>query len=385
MNRNLKRILRRVLVSGFLVLTVAMAGCNVLPERALSGPASEVTDKGFRSRPRVRYGSYATANLGTTFLDARMGKHGYSWPFFEKNGIAYTRRGGHIDVIHLRIAIDWTAYLTAKSYRHVMEGEPGFSTKLAVDRSRNYVRISYPPGWDTLPEEDRSIIAREVAFAMGPYLAFTMVTWHEILTWYGFKCMGLPVEFASAFSWEDSYSNLLGTIVAVKALQDTEHSYNKAVEIALKEEMEKLGIQPARVARQASASVRGDWYTGGLPLFVDMKKRNFDIGLDDGYITPTLVPDVPGCEGAEPLSYPVPTLDVLHKYGFSLTVEIEPREWESRKILRTVHEDGHEKRVNPEQHFSRIMDHILRQAADKYGPEYEPEGEDCLQYVSTGE
>jgi hypothetical protein len=314
-----------------------------------------------------------------------MGAHGYTWPFFEKNGIAYTRRGGHIDVIHLRIAIDWTAYLTAKSYRHLMRGDPGFTCKLAVDRSRDYVRITYPPGWDSMSEEDRSPIARQVASAMGPYLAFTMVTWHEILTWYGFKCVGLPVEFASAFSWEDSYSNLLGTIIGARALQDTRHSYNKAVAIAIEEEMERLGIQPAHVAKQASASVRGDWYTGGLAVFVDMKKRNFDVGLDDGYITPTLVPGVAGCEGAEPLSYPVPTLDVLYKYGFSVAVEIEPHEWERGKILRTVHEDASERRVNPEQHFAKIMDHIRWEAAAMYGPEYRPEPPEERRLVYTGE
>jgi len=92
----------------------------------------------------------------------------------------------------------------------------------------------------------------------------------------------LPVEYDSAFSWEDSYSNVLGTILAVRALRDTQHTYNEAMEIVLDEEMDKLGIQPVGVARQASDAVKGKWFTGNFALFVDMKKRNFDIGLDDG-------------------------------------------------------------------------------------------------------
>jgi len=341
---------------------------------------------GFNSPPRVRYGSYAVANIGTTFLGSQMGPHDYYWPFFEKNGIAYTCRGGHIDVIHVRIAADWTAFLTAESYRHLMKSDPGFSYKLAVDRSRHYVQITYPPAWDCLAETDRSAIAHEVALAMGPYLAFTAVTWHEILTWYGYKCIGLPVEFASAFSWEDSYSNLLGARIAVQALRDSEHPYNEAVTIVMKEELEKLGIQPARVGRKASESVRGDWYTGGLPMFVDMKKRNFDIGLENGQITPTLVPDVQGCADAEPCPLPAPTLETLAEYGFSMTDGIEPHEWEKNRILRIVYDDKSGTRIDPERHFARIMHKIREEATARYGPEYNPNlGDETPQYVYGAE
>ena len=55
---------------------------------------------------------------------------------------------------------------------------------------------------------------------------------HEILTWHGFRCVGFLPEFLSAFSWEDSFSNLLGTVVASKALRDTEHPYDEAMTIA---------------------------------------------------------------------------------------------------------------------------------------------------------
>lgn len=371
----------RVCLPGAMLLMLTSAGCGLLPDKALSGPADQVVCRGFNAPPRIRYGTYPCAILGTPYLGRDVGSHGYYWPFFEKDGIAYTTRGGHIDIIHVRIAVDWTAYLTAESYKHLMRGDSHFSYKLAVDHSRNYVRISYPEGWASLPEAPRKAVARKMALAMGSYLCFTTVTWHEILTWYGYKCIGLPVEYASAFSWEDSFSNLLGTKVAVQALQDTKHSYNTAVKIAMDEELRVLGVQPARVALQAGRSVKGRWYTGDIALFVDMKKRNFDIGLDDGYVTPTLVPSVPGCAecaDAEPVSYPVPTLQTLAEYGFSVTVEIEPHEWEKNKILRVVHEN---KRINPEIHFPAIMDHMRRQAAARYGPEYDPERDQGQHYV----
>jgi hypothetical protein len=372
----------RWIFSTVLLVVPAASGCRVGPDRALAGPASHVIYRGFDHPPRVRFGSYPSSNIGTFFRGPDLGTHGYNFRFSEKNGVVYTCRGGHIDIIHARIAADWTAYLVATTYRHLMNGDRGFSCKLAVDRSRNYLTFTYPDYWDQLSRIDQMEIAREIAFAVGPYVAYTMTTWHEILTWYGFKCVGPFPEFPSAFSWEDSYSNLLGTIVAVRALQDSQHSYNDAVKIALDQEMQTLGIQPARAAARVTESVRGRWFTGNIIFAVDMKKRNFDIGLRDGHITPTLVPEVSACPDAEPLPYPVPTLEVLMKHGFSLKLEIEPREWERHKILRVVHADRSQKRIDPSAHFPIIMDHIRQEAVARYGPEYGPDSGEAWR-VST--
>ena len=355
---------------GVLSLTFVVGGCGLLDDGSNSGTADQVIYRGFSTQPRIRYGTYPCAIVGTPLVGAKMGPHSYHWSPLEKDAIGYTCLAGTVDIIHIRIAADWTAYLTATSYKHIMKGDKKFSYKLAVDRSRNYVTLSYPKGWAYLPEKTRSAIARDVALSMGPYLAFTTVTWHEILTWYGFKCIGLPVEFASAFSWEDSYSNLVGTLIAVRAMQDTKHTYNEAVTIALRDEMAKLGVQPAKVAKAASESVRGKWFTGNIAIFVDMKKRNFDIGLDDGFVTPVLVPGVSPCPDAKPVSYPVPDLSVLDEYGFSLNLEIEPHEWEKNKVLKVVNQ---KKRINPRLHFAQYLDAIRREAAARYGPEYNPD------------
>jgi hypothetical protein len=351
------------------LLLLAGAGCQVIPDKGLRGPASDVVIHGFNFKPRIRYGAYPTSILGTPWAGERLGNHRYYFGLSEKNGIAYACRAGHVDIMHVRIAADWTAYLAGESYRHIMRGDESFSYKLFVDRSRNHVHISYPENWESFSPDQKSRIARDVALAMGPYLTFTMTTWHEILTWYGFQCIGLPTEYPSAFSWEDSYSNLLGTILAGRALQDTERSYNQAMKRVLDEEMKTLGVQPARVSKQVSESVYGTWYKGRVSMFVDLRRRNFDIGLDDGFITPLLLPNAPGCDGAEPISYPVPTLDSLAKYGFAATIEIEPHEWEKNKILRIVYPDKKGKRILPAQHFPTIMAQIRREAEAKYGPE----------------
>lgn len=368
----ISRVLGRSWFIGLLSLASITAGCRIMPDQALSYPADQVIYHGFSGAPRIRFGSYPSSNIGTFFKGPDLGTHGYCFRLSEQDGIAYTCRGGHIDVIHVRIAADWTAYLAAVTYRHLMNHEDNFSCGLAVDRSRSIVTFTYPANWDSLPKIQQMAIAKEVALATGPYLTFTMTTWHEMLTWYGFKCMGPFPEFPSAFSWEDSYSNLLGTIVGARALRDSQHKYNEAVKIVIDQEMQKLGIQPAHVAKQASESVRGKWFTGNVIFHVDMKKRNFDIGLENGYITPTLVPEVSTCPDAHPLPLPVPRLDVLVQYGFSMKVEIEPHEWEKDKILRVVYGNRPGNRIIPDQQFALIMDDIRRQATAMYGPEYSP-------------
>ena len=355
------------------VLAAALAmtgtGCQLVPDRGLSCPASDLVQTGFNSEPRVRFGCYPTATLGTTFLGENLGSHKYHYSLRERDGVAYTCRAGHIDITHLRIAADWTAYVVSESFKHLMGNDAHFSFGFTVDRSTNHVHLSYPENWSHLSEDERATIAKEVAMAMGPYLTFTMTTWHEILTWFGFKCVGFATEFPSAFSWEDSYSNLLGTMIASRALQDTQHSYNQAITIALNEEMERLGIQPARVAQRASAQVKGEWFTGSALVFVDIKRRNFDIGLNDGMITPTLLHGVDACEAAEPMSYPAPNLDILEKHGFSLKIEIEPHEWERDAILAIAYPDPEQRRrrIDPAIHFAQIMDHIRRDAVRRYG------------------
>jgi len=354
---------------GLALLGLASAGCQVLPDRGLAGPASEVIVAGFNFPPRLRRGDSPTLVLGTSFVGGHLGTHGYYYHPWEKNGIAYTRCGGHLDIMHVRIAADWTAYLAARSYRLLLRGDRTFSFKLLADRSRHHVQLSYPDDWPTRPPQQRQQIAREVALVLGPYLAFNLVTWHEILTWYGFRSAGVVPESHSAFSWEDSYSNLLGTIVASRALRDAEHRYNQAVTLALAEELNCLGVQPAAVCRQASRSVRGRWYAGVIDLSLTIRKRGLDIGRDNGLVTPILVPDVPGCAGAEPAAYPAPTLAALDSWGFSALLEIEPHEWEKDRILRIVYPDSHGTRIRPEAHFAPIMHHIRREAADRYGLE----------------
>jgi hypothetical protein len=242
-----------------------------------------------------------------------------------------------------------------------MNNNAEFTFRLNVEPSTYFVRFEYPDTWKTLPLQERQRIADEVSLDLSQYFTYIMTTWHEVLTWYGYKCMGFLPEEPSAFSWEDVYSNLVGIRLGAQAVRDKEHSFDTAMTILIKRELENLGIQSSETARKASEKMRGIWFNGFL--LIDMRERNMDIGTDDGFVTPTLVPGV--CEDAELQSYPVPTLDAFNKYGFTMNFEVEPKEFESGKILKIIYPNGCGKRIRPTICLPIVMDCIKKEAIRK--------------------
>jgi hypothetical protein len=318
------------------------------------------------SQPGVRMGSYATATLGTHFLDAdSMGKHHFGSSCFEKNGIVYTCKGGHIDIAHARIAADNVRYLQGMARKNLLRGNRNFEFKLKVEPSTYYVTLEYPPNWQNLSRKEKNKMIGELSIETASYLTYVMTTWHEVLTWFGFKCMAFVPEQPSAFSWEDLYSNVFGIKIGALALQDKKHGYNEAVTIAFHKELRKLGIQSKETAKKASEKMRGIWYDG--ILIAEMKVRNLDIGIDDGFVTPMLVPGV--CRDASPEPLSVPKLYYLYTYGFKMTLDIEPKELERNKVFRIIYPDispnEYPKKIQLEKHLPAIMDYIKREIEKK--------------------
>ncbi|MCD6395502.1 MAG: DUF4056 domain-containing protein [Planctomycetes bacterium] len=319
-----------------------------------------IAANGCLDAPRPRMGCLPTHTFAGTFLDPEnLGSHSYG-PLggpFEGDGIVYTCKGGNIDVTHLRWNADYTRYAVNQTKKTLMRKGKGFSFNLAFEPSTHQIRFSYPDNWGDLPKQEKEKIADEAAFAVGPYVAYGATMWHEILTWFGTHYMGVEPEFNSAFSWEDSYSNLLGTHLAVRAMRNKEHSYDKAMTIAIEEELDMLGVQPRSVAIAASEKVRGKWYKGNFQ--VDISMRNLDMGLDDGFVSPTIIPDVAECDG-EPVDYPVPNVDILDKYGLAMTYEIKANVFEQGKVFKVIDAN----RIYPAKHYPAIMAHINKEATD---------------------
>lgn len=329
-----------------------------------------LTAKKAKKPPRGRIACLPSPTMGTRYMDGRRstGRHHYGFSFREKDGIVYTCRGGHVDVTHLRKVADWTAYLSYHLREAMLQGHTRFVFEM-LEPSVYYVQIRYPKDWRDLSAEERSRIVEDASITLGQYLAYMGSVWHEILTWHGFKGAGIYPEYHSAFSWEDNYSNVMGGIIADRALRDPDHDYEKAMAICLDREIQKLGPQSKDAARQAGEAVRNQWFTGWF-FFCTMLKRHLDIGVDDGWITPWLIPIDVKCETTEPILYPAPSLSDLEERGFRFHFEIEPKVWETKEILSIVYLDPDHcrGRIAPRKHFEPIIEHIRVVANQRYGP-----------------
>jgi len=306
--------------------------------------------------PRPRMGYLSTGTIGIAFPDPdKLGKHSYGFNPFEQGGIVYTCKAGHVDIDHIRGNADNTRHLIGKTRKVLTKQGKGYTFSLAGDPSRHVLRFTYPDGWENDPNQAEKI--EDIAFCVAPYVSYQVTVWHEIQTWFGVHFAGFEPEFNSAFSWEDMYSNLIGTRLGVEAVKDTEHDYNEAMTIAINRQLKELDVQPRETTIHASDKVRGEWYTGNF--IPDVKMRNFDIGLD-GFITPTRVPGIKGCD-CEALPLPVPTLDVLKKHGFSMSYEIKPYVFEQWKMFKAAGS----KKLYPEVHYPILLEYMKKDAVKR--------------------
>lgn len=339
-----------------LFLRIALISCSLLAGCHTPG------------EPQIRVGHYPTATWKMRFVGLNdLGPHSYTRHPRERNGIAYTRLAGHIDITHVRSTADWTKYVAEMTFQHLLKGQSHFTFKSNTEPSIYHVHLTYPPNWDRLPRRELESRCWTLAVEIGAYIIFQAATWHEIITWFGHRFLSPFPEFPSAFSWEDTYSNALGVYLAGQVLHTDSSCYNQRFTSALRSELIKLDIQSESQAREASNSVRGLWYRGQIPGFVKVRCRNIDIGLDDGLVSPVLIPIAASQPGESGPPYPIPRLQSLEEQGLSMRLEIEPREWIKGKILRIVSakDQPRVKRILPALHFPHIMDHIRLSALER--------------------
>ncbi|HOK96664.1 MAG TPA: DUF4056 domain-containing protein [Anaerohalosphaeraceae bacterium] len=315
-------------------------------------------------KPRMRIGSFFGDAAGLTFVDPNhLGPHSRRHNFHEKSGLLYTCGAGFIDLGHLREAADRTEYLARITYQNLLQQDQSFSYRL-IEPARYEVKVIYPPGWASLSQLEKERIASEAAIIFGQYGAHTSLIWHEILTWYGFASSGIFSENISSFSWEDPYSDVLGTHLAVEAMRNPA-PYEEAMTRLISQKLAQLDVQPISVAQEAARKVAGRWYTGGYYFFVEMKRRNFDVGFDDDLLTPWLVPEM--CPDAVPQPCPRPTLEPLAAWGFCFELALYPAEFEKTKIFKAL---GRKKAViYPLEDFPLLIEHIRAEAQKTYGPQ----------------
>lgn len=301
----------------------------------------------YRGSPKFRKGAVPCQSFPNKFVEPNdLGRHCYHYSLKERSGIVYTTQAGHVDIAHVRKAADWTAYLAAESLKNILAEKRHWQFSLR-EPTRYLVHVDYPSGWAS--QEDRHEIAERVAIHLGEYLAYNATIWHEMLTWFGYRSTLVVSEFASAFSWEDNFSNLLGTILAAEALRNEQLSYNDAMTLELDKALLTLDVQPMSLAEQFAVQAKGEWYVKGFPIFMDVVKRNLDIG-EDGIVQSITH------EGRGAI-IPVPDRQ-WQSYGFKISLEILPRGFRTRGIRKVIAKS----RLLPENDFKTIMDVIEQDA-----------------------
>jgi hypothetical protein len=177
-----------------------------------------------------------------------IGKHKYLGDESEGNGIIYTRKGGFIDMAHLRDQSDWTAYLYYIIKIH--KGIPDFEIKLGYEGGTKMLSLNVP---NDLSDRNMKILAGRIAYDLS--------VWHEIASWFGLSSVPLLNERFSSFSLEDNYSNLLGATIGIEALE-SELPYNDAMTKLLNDKLVELErVDSISQTYDAMEKVLNKWWT----------------------------------------------------------------------------------------------------------------------------
>ncbi|HEY0007686.1 MAG TPA: DUF4056 domain-containing protein, partial [Tepidisphaeraceae bacterium] len=172
-----------------------------------------------------------------------------------------------------------------------------------------------------LSPEEQIRFDEELALASGRRLAYLMLVWHEVATWFGDRNFMFD-ESPSAFTYDDGVSHAVGIVVATSALSDPNRTFNASATWHLEEQLRRLGAVSPAQTQQAVDAVQGLWWVNGRPL-----KRHLDVGLESGSIVPWLVPDLIFVANAPPRALAVPRLTTLRNRDVSrfMSTSIEPR------------------------------------------------------------
>ena len=183
----------------------------------------------------------------TTSIE-KIGSHHYLGDASEENGIIYSRRGGFIDMAHLRDQSDWTAYLYTQLAENKKRGT--LSLILGHEGGEKTLNVSIPSNLNNL----------DIIHLAGK-IAYDLSVWHEIATWFGASSIPFVPERYSSFSIEDPYSNLLGVTIGIQALQ-SELPYEQAVTQLIKKYLKDLdAVSNEAETFLAMEAVRDIWWT----------------------------------------------------------------------------------------------------------------------------
>lgn len=276
-----------------------------------------------------------------------IGKHRYLGDRAEANGIIYTRRGGFIDMAHLRDQADWTAYLYILIKHH--KGESNFELEIGHEGGSKRLFLNIP---NNLSDQNMMVMASHIAYDIS--------VWHEIATWFGISEVPFLRERFSSFSIEDDYSNLLGVILGKEAIE-SDLPYNEAMTHLIDEKLTELErVDSVSETYDAMEKVLNKWWTRDykLPHANVTLKRDFSTY---SYTYPLLVPKMAGTiDDACVLELPELTnCDVSLDDLYCLQLKL------NMKILYNNYFAGLKRKVITNKDFPGIIDEIIYESNER--------------------
>jgi hypothetical protein len=299
------------------------------------------------------------ANLGEHQYDRRTRRVGAE----EERGIIYTTRAGFLDLAHIRITVDTVRYC-AGHIRRALEERQDVVALSTIEGSIFHVAFHYPPHWPAVLDDEYAVrVADELAIRIGQRLAYMMMTWHELITWFGYRSLPFFDEAPSAFTYDDPMSHLVGLMVAGRVLRrQGPDPFDDAVTHALSAELAALGAVSPRQTDEAVRAVDGIWWRRGAPL-----KRQIDVGLADGAVRPWLVPSVDPARYRAPELFRVPTLANIYGQDLSsfYSVTIDPRIPVAHRI-REILPSRPSALLSADRDFPQLLRAIRRQMQEQF-------------------
>ena len=280
MNKQLNMKILRISLAIFLAafFTISQAKSPEFTKRELSIPPPRIirTCCGFGAEIGVVAVPFFK-KTDITSID-KMGSHKFMGGGSEENGIIYTRRGGFIDLGHLRDCADWTAYL----YNLIKTSQ--------TDSKFIKMELRNEGGEKSLELNIPANLSEEQIIELAGRIAYDLSLWHEISTWFGARYVPLVPEKFSSFSPEDMYSNLLGVHMGMRAIKNN-LSYDEAMTEELSNMLDTLqAVKTEAETFNAMKSVNNVWYRNDkrYPSNEITLRRYLDLEVD---LIPWLIPD----------------------------------------------------------------------------------------------
>ena len=356
---------------GLLLLTCCLPACRYPQrgqplERLEAALGLEAPNEGF-GPPRMRFGTMpfdawyspliplGVDDLGThAYVDPGRTVGGDGNPLAEvSRGTLYTTRGGFLDISHIRNAIDLTRFCYVHLRGSFRAGL--YDVKLLAAEPDVYRVTLHPPAaWqnldpDHIPIEIEDQI-HDASIQIAGRIAYLMTTWHEVLTFFGYKGLGVITEQPSAFSYDDAASHRVGVEVAMRALEHqlVPTEFDEFVTKELRGYLTELGVVEADEMVRRAEAAEGKFWRGSDPYL-----RVVDLGLDGRPLQAELTDDL-----HEPITWDWPEDTRVAEYRVNdlYDIVIDLKVLEAGAILDAV---GREKGpVDPRRDFARLHEHI---------------------------